>query len=640
MAHLQGRWAIFYENMKYIQLLITFCLIFPSTLLAADGGYVAQLQQEAERKQLWQKKEWLNLLHYRQVDKSGEHFESAVDDRSFFISTDGENDPKRELEATLAAFFKVTADDNKQPLCRFVARFHWLSSQLNIRAESLPPVDCKDYKEWRGQVQSEKVTLVFPAYHLNSPSSMFGHTLLRLDPKEGENWSDWLSFAVNFGANVNNSDNSMVYAYKGLMGGYPGQFIVTPYYKKILEYSRIERRDIWEYELNLTPEEVERLVKHLWELKEVNFDYFFFTENCSFRLLELLEVARPEVELTDDFVVTAIPVDTVRAVEQAGMIGPIDYRPSREAILQQMIGSLGEDERVLLSQLVESPSFADNAAFTRLAAGRQRLLVETAYKLVRFRQNKQARSKLEAKKSYQLLSAINRYPVGDKRHVPRPVQPEKSHHSKQWSFKVGERDDKRYSEIGFRMSFHSLEDNELGFLRGAQINIASIKFRRSEAGSFFLQQVDFADIFSLTARTEFFDPLSWRVRGGLERDYRNGRDRLVSHISGGAGYAWNLTADGIGYTLLTGRLEANSEFNNHIEPALGAATGLLLHSHIGTGRLELSGEKFTGGSGSARLEYEQNLVLSRDQAIRVSLKREWFPHEEFSELGISYQLHF
>ena len=632
--------AFFYGIMRYKLVLIFFYALFSPALYAQSSDYIQQLLEEAEGKKLWQQRVWLNLLHYRPSGFFEQQFESSIDDSSFFLAATGKNNPRLELEATLSAFFRAEVNDNNQSLCRFVARFSWLSRQLAIKKSSLPTVECKDYNEWRKMIPSEQVALIFPAYHLNSPSSMFGHTLIRLDPGEDELWSDWLSFAVNFGANISSSDNSMAYAYKGLTGGYPGQFIVAPYYTKILEYSRIERRDIWEYQLNLMPEEVERLVEHLWELKEVNFDYFFFTENCSYRLLELLEVARPEVELTDEFVVTAIPVDTVRAVEQAGMIGKIEYRPSREAVLQSMIEMLNEEEQSVLVKLTQYPDIEGEEPFSRLPTNKQRFLAETAYKLVRSRQNKQARDSSVARKSYQLLSIINRYPVGAEQSVDRPVQPEKSHHSKQLMLKVGERAKTSYTELGFRMSFHSLEDNELGFLRGAQINIASVRLRRSEKNTLFLQQIDFADIFSLTPRTTFFDPLSWRVRGGLERVHRSGKDRLVSHISGGGGYAWNLTSDGMVYTLLTARIEANNEFKNHIEPALGAAAGFLLHNDLGTGKLELASEKFSGGTNSTRLEYEQNLVLARDHAMRFIFKREWYSHKQLSEVGLSYQFHF
>ncbi|RLA40699.1 MAG: hypothetical protein DRQ64_04075 [Gammaproteobacteria bacterium] len=113
-------------------------------------------------------------------------------------------------------------------------------------------------------VNVESVVLVFPAHHLNSPSSMFGHTLLRLDPAAGREHSDWLAYGVNFGANIPQGDNSFLYAYKGLSGGYPGQFIVEPYFEKIQEYNRVENRDIWEYPLNLTPAEARRFGTRLW----------------------------------------------------------------------------------------------------------------------------------------------------------------------------------------------------------------------------------------------------------------------------------------------------------------------------------------------------------------------------------------
>jgi len=67
----------------------------------------------------------------------------------------------------------------------------------------------------------------------------------------------------------------------------------------VKEYGDFENRDIWEYRLQLTAAQTERLLMHVWELKESYFDYFFFTENCAYQLLPLLEVANPELHLTD-----------------------------------------------------------------------------------------------------------------------------------------------------------------------------------------------------------------------------------------------------------------------------------------------------------------------------------------------------
>ena len=37
------------------------------------------------------------------------------------------------------------------------------------------------------------------------------------------------------------------------------------------------------------------MLKHLWELQGIAFDYYYFDENCSWQLLGLLEVARPSL---------------------------------------------------------------------------------------------------------------------------------------------------------------------------------------------------------------------------------------------------------------------------------------------------------------------------------------------------------
>ncbi len=49
---------------------------------------------------------------------------------------------------------------------------------------------------------------------------MFGHTFLRFDADDVSEKSDWLSYALNFGAVLEKGDNSMLYAYKGLVGAY------------------------------------------------------------------------------------------------------------------------------------------------------------------------------------------------------------------------------------------------------------------------------------------------------------------------------------------------------------------------------------------------------------------------------------
>ncbi len=623
-------------------LLYFFIFLISYSAAQADNTQTSSiLQQTASRLELWKDREWLNLLHYATDSSSASGYTSHVDDKSFFNSQNAKYDPKAELLATLSAFYRTDLHNDKHPQCRFVARLAWLKQKLNIDISKLPKTSCKEYHQWRNIVPDQRVTLVFPAYHLNSPSSMFGHTLLRLDPAKGEMQSDWLSMAVNFGANIREDDNSILYAFKGLSGGYPGYFIVTPYFKKIKEYNSRENRDMWEYPLNLTAEETRRMVTHLWELKDVEFDYYFFDENCSYRLLELLEVARPSVELTDIFGLTAIPVDTVRAIENANMIEDIHYRPSQATVLRNLLEDIPAHNIHFIKPLSRNAQLVNKPSFQSLSQNEQKQIIEAAYKYLRYIKTGKGRDMVTARNSHQLLTALNRFPVELKKPLSIPSSsPEKGHYSKRAFIGFGQENNINFTELSFRFAFHKLEDNEKGFLRGAQINMGNFQLRYNADKTFRLQQFDLIDIFSLTARNQFFDALSWKVYTGFEQQFTNGKQRLTAHVTAGMGLAYDLFKDNLSYTMLTARLEKNPGFEKNIEPAWGFSAGSLFHFASGTAHFEISGEEFSNGSFRQRLQYKHNLVLSRNHALQLTASREKQKGYSFSEISLSYHYFF
>ena len=608
------------------------------------GGYpqAAKLQKQADTGELWRDRQWLNLLYYNGTSSRPDNYDSDVNDPDFFLDPEGATNPEAELLATIAAVYSTDKLDDRHARCRFPARLAWIKQTLSLDTESLPAVECKQYREWRAQIKPGFVTMVFPAYHLNSPSSMYGHTLLRLDALEDQGNARWLSTAVSFGADVAAEDNSLLYAYKGLAGGYRGTFVIDHYYKKIQEYDRIEHRDIWEYKLNLTTAETERLVSHLWEVRGIGFDYYYFDENCSYRLLELLEIARPGTDLTGAFKLTAIPVDTVRAIDAAGLVESAEYRPSRLSRLQHDIQLVPAEDHALIIGLSENIAVSETVAFTRLQLDRQRAIVDIAYEYLRYQHSGKERDPAAARRSHQLLLLRNSYPgtTAPGTSVAIPGPPDQGHRSKRIAVGLGQRLDNNYAEIGFKMSFHDLEDNEFGFLRGAQINIGSVQIRAEENESVRLYRLDLADIFSITPRTRFFKPLSWKIYGGLERQFTRGVDQLTAHLTGGTGGSWQLLENSLIYTLATGRLEINKQLQHAIEPAIGFSTGLLQHFGRSTARLDFSGEHFPDGVYRLRTGLIQNFVISTNHSVRLSAMYEWQETDEFSDVQLNYQYYF
>ncbi|HHS7809883.1 DUF4105 domain-containing protein [Pseudomonas putida] len=577
---------------------------------------------------------WISLGHYETAKLGG--WRSYVSDRKFFLAPDGNEHPDHELAATVQALYAPASLGEQHAQCVYPARTRWLKAQLNLT--DLPAPDCAEFKKWFKDVSPHSAVMIFPAAYLNSPSSMFGHTLLRIDQADVQSdKTSLLSYAINFGAYIEGSDNSILYAWKGLMGGYPGLFALVPYQEKLSEYRSLENRDLWEYRLNLTQAETARMVEHVWELKQIQFDYFFFDENCSYRLLELLQVARPSLRLTEQFPLTAIPTDTVKAVKEAGLVENIEYRPSRERELLSRAEPLNKEEQQWVLKVSADQQVLQEPTFKALPRDRQALIIDAAYRLERYRANGQERDAQRAQRSFELLRAINKNPAPELQ-IPQPGLPEDGHESRTWQAGIGTRGDRAFGEYGLRMAYHDLNDNAESFPLGAQIEILQMKLRQYEGNQWQFQQLDLATIRSLTPRNELLQPLSWQVTGGLERvPGKHDDETLVSHVNGGGGGTWALGDDVLGFALGTVRVEHNNDFAEFVSPAGGFNTGVLWKNPLGNLSLEAKGDYFFNGEVRRSLSLNQQWELSRNLGLRLSAQRE-FSHVATPETEVMLEV--
>ena len=306
--------------MKWILLGILFC--FPS------WGFGSSDSREMV---LAHSKKWLRLLHYKSYWFRGHR--SSISDPGFFFSPDGAKDPYAELLASVKAFrerSQNTISRIPQPLaCAFPARFRFLNEELNL---GLKMPDCKSWDEFLGRFHGhDSVTLVFSTAFPNNPASMFGHSFLRINakPRPGQEKLDLLDYGLGYAAQVPDDENNFLFIWFGLTGGYVGTFSSLPYYAKVAEYVNSESRDLWEYDLNFSKDETWWLLANAWEI-EVNSSspYYFFDENCSYAILTLLEVAKPDWDVSS-YLFHNIPGETIkRIVRTSGAVRSVKFRPS------------------------------------------------------------------------------------------------------------------------------------------------------------------------------------------------------------------------------------------------------------------------------------------------------------------------
>ena len=541
--------------------------------------------------------EWHALLHFKPHGIS-HVLRSEVDDDDFFLAENGATDAKAELHATVKAFLNKTKMTDQSAACRFPARYHWIKTQIEEQLQ-LPNYQCKKFESWFAGFNAQSLTLIYPASYLNSPSSMFGHTLIRVNPNNAATSSSLLAYSINYAANADPTDNELVFSWKGLTGGYPGGLSVLRYYEKVNEYSSIENRDICEYDLNLTQEEVFQFLRHSWEIKNIRFDYFFFDENCAYRILTMLDAATPKFSIENQFSLFAAPVDTIRLLAQQNIVSNTHYRPSMAKTLKSQIKQTQRHLSKIAVDLVDIPGTIDSNKYKELSTLQQAKALELAYGFIRYTDKREKIPlKNRTKKSLSLLSTRAKLGIVspfEKPNVPA-VRDDQGHRSSRISAGVSHNENSDYLHLGFRISYHDLLDPSVGYPSGSEIEMADLHVRLDDSGGFKLDEFTLVNITSLSPRTTFFSPISWRVSGGIKR-YRNELiDQAVSFLDGGSGVSYPF-ATGLLFGLAEGELNVDNDINKGYALAAGVQLGYLYQGSKVQGLLSYQyRDFFTGGN--------------------------------------------
>jgi hypothetical protein len=554
--------------------------LLPGTGSAAEG-YLGELQQLARKKGLARERTWEVLLHYK-PDGSG--VKSLVSDTRFFLAPDGRRDPESELFATLASFFTGTVkEDEEHPQCRFVARYTWLDERLEFDPARLPRASCPKFEQALHLVNPRSLVLVYPNTLLNNPSSMFGHTLLRINPMSA---SDLLSHAVSYAA-ITGEKPGFFYAFKGLLGFYEGRYSNLPYYEKVKEYNDIEQRDIWEYHLNLTPEETYRTFLHVWEMKDFYSDYYFFDENCSFQLLFLIEAGRPSLRLTDEFYSKwrfwVIPVDTVRAVQKFGLINRVTYRPSRATKILRIASEMNRDLLKLTDTVVRGERAPKGVLGEDRTVEEKRAVLDLSAELTQYRFSKgKVEQEAYQKQFLDILSARSTLgtPTEDPYPITMPTPPDKGHRSARLRAGGGYRTGSWFSEVEWRAAYHDITDLDEGYVRGAQINFMDLSLRYYfEEDALRLHRLRVIDILSLSPWNGIFKPISWKVNIGAEEMLlADGKDHPVLRLNAGGGLAVSAGSAGIAYLIPEADLQASTRLDKDYALGFGGTAGWMVNA--------------------------------------------------------------
>ena len=527
-------------------------VLCPETF-GAPHAYLVELTNMASQAKLSEQRVWHLLLHYQENLLGG--YTSEVDDPGFFLSPNGRTNPETELQATLQHFFSDTlVGRSRQPAqCVFVARYRWLKEQLGFDDQKLPPRPCERFDRWYEELNPQSVTLVFPSAYLNNPASMFGHTFLRIDRKGQTEQTRILAYTINFAADVPEGEGAL-YPVRGIFGAYQGYFSTIPYYMQIKEYGDIENRDMWEFPLNFTEDQIRWMLMHVWELGNGYFDYYFFKENCSYHLLSLLEVADPDLSLRAQFVVWTVPADTIRLLtEYPELVGEIIYRPARSTKIRRLRDRLSAVEREWVGAVTDDPIVERSEGFSKLSVHRQAFILDMASDYLQFQgMRDESNADLYRDRNQKVLLARSRrrIPSPQVSFEPETSPPSQGHGTSRVGLGVGWRGGEVFEEVTLRAGYHDLLDPDPGYTPDAQIELLDVRLRHYEKREQFrVERVTLANIVSLSPMDALFHTPSWKFKGGFQTIKRD-RCGLCSNWNFNGGIGAALEGDLLGRTVL------------------------------------------------------------------------------------------
>lgn len=483
---------------------------------------------------------WRRLLH---MPLQAGPARSEVNTPDFFLAAGGREDALAELQATLAAFEQPWPDGpaaQQHPRCRFPGRYLWLSRQLALPGYDLREPRCARLQTWARLDDLRSASVFLVSGYFGNPASAFGHSLLRFNTGQGQRQGGKLDVSLNFGAAVPADENMLLYIVRGLTGGYQAGFSDQPFFTNDLMYGHTELRDMWEYELRLSPDELRLLVLHVAEVAGKSFDYYFLNRNCAQRLAELLELAtgRPVIGSARGWY---IPVEMFHALHRldeadarAGaarlLNGPPRFIASAERVLWHEFDQLDGASQEAVNRVVGDGLVALPAALAGLPGPARLDVLDTLLSWKEYQltgAEPPPAPELRREKDRLLLARL-REPARQRQRSPlEPLPSPALGHAPMlvagsWAQPLARdaADPPGHAQLRWALfdygagGFHGLGTNELVAMEG------ELGWRRGQGVR--LERLDVIRVRKLNTRTALAlgDAWSWQVRAGAERPWR------------------------------------------------------------------------------------------------------------------------
>ncbi|MDP7591692.1 MAG: DUF4105 domain-containing protein [Litorilituus sp.] len=588
-----------------------------------------------------QSAQWQKLLTYKVNEKNQRY----ITNKDFLLSTQREQTPLHELQATIAAFYKPITDDsqiNQHAQCQFPARLILIARHVDLnRFGALPNTDCQTYKQWRQDINASSISVVFASGYMSNPASMYGHLFLKIN-KPHEQKNNLLNASLNYGAIVPNDENPITYILRGIFGGYDAGYSDQQFYRHQHNYGNVELRDLWEYKLALTSEDVNLLVAHIWELLGNKFEYYFIDENCAFHIAKLIEVVLDKPLISNDSL-WVIPSSVAKGLKKASylnkpLLAQVRYIPSSESILHNYYKQLTSQQRGTAKALINNNFNFKHSAYQQLTITEKQIIIEALLQYLSVMKQKQPDDKLNIKNKKKLMKERFKLPIGKSITTQFSVKKPAPHLGmKPSKYSMGfasVHQQKQYFTAGFRMNYFDDLSVDIAKQTFANLEMVDIEFILNDKEAH-LAKIDLVNINSLyLPAIPWSNTLesAWAVRVGYEQLNNNCFDCGVFFAEGDIGKSTLLNKDSLVYAMMGGKLFFGKEDDINVSAKIGMISSLSKHLKIKIELQKISDISFSNASEN-RWYGELNYQFAQDWELRLLAEKQ---HSTFFGLKVNY----
>jgi hypothetical protein len=574
---------------------------------------------KAYSEEVFNKPTWKALLHF----KENEFF---INGPKFLFSYPNQS-LEKELKLSLIAFKNTDVMDDSHAICQFPARFNWLSEQLNLPKADFPKPTCNEYNEFLEKAPADNIELVFASENVSSPSSMMGHSFLKISGKNAQN--NDTSHAISY-FTVLDSFNPANLIFRSLVTGMDGIFALLPYKKHIEHYQTVENRNIWEYQIKLTHREKKLIHQHIWELKDKPSSYYFTKYNCATLTHFLLAIAEPRLLQQNHNWVT--PQDVIKDAFQFNLIKSANLKPSLSWQIKMLVDNVSTEDQLAIKNNIRDISKVNTNSSSSF---KTELMVN--YNQYAFTENIITTDQYKDNTRWLNSNFNNDFKID----VSRYKAPQKTPNDSQFSIGLIRKDNVDLLSFQIMPAAHRLQDDNRQYFSENALELADLQLNIDvENQNIELDHFTLYGVKSLIPIDRFTYGLSGQWKVGIDQqvfDHLN--FQRMAFLEGGLGYTLPVKKDIEIYTLLNlGGAVSTSLKHAYLVPEIGFIINEVwdMKSNLNFQAVYSTHNK----NPILKTTFTQSLYLNQDRALFAEWQNFKQKNMQLNEIKLSFSYFF